>query len=97
MDMITQGMIAAATVLWLLHYVGIRRVFGYNAIVDFVVTAGFIWMFAGSYAGMMTGVIAGLMVSITLKIGRAMFGYEKATFARRKGRIIPSFIWRRYS
>lgn len=96
MDMITQGFIAAITVLWLLHYVGLRRIFGYAAIVDIVVTAGFIWMFAGSYAGMMTGVIAGLMVSITLKVGRALFGYERAVLARRRNRVLPSFVWRRF-
>lgn len=93
MDMITQGFIAAMTVLWILHYFGLRRVFGLAAVVDIIVTAGFIWMFAGSYAGMMTGVIAGLMVSITLKFGRALVGYERLRLMRRKGAILPSFVW----
>ena len=93
MDMITQGMIAALTVLWLLSYVGFRRVFAYNAIVDLVITGGFVYMFAGSYAGMMTGVIAGLFVSITLKFGRAIFGAERLTLARRKGHVVPEFVW----
>lgn len=96
MDMITQGIIAAATVLWLLSYFGLRRIFGYAAVVDILVTAGFVWAFAGSYAGMMTGVIAGLLVSMVLKAGRALFGYERAVVARRRGRILPSLIWRRF-
>jgi hypothetical protein len=93
MDMIVQGMIAAATLLWLLSYVGFRRVFAYTAWVDLLVTGGFVVMFAGSYAGMMTGVIAGLMVSLCLRIGRAALGVERLRFIRRSGDILPSLVW----
>lgn len=93
MDMITQGFIAALTVIWLLSYIGFRRVFGYAFIFDVVITGTFIWMFAGSYAGMMTGVIAGLMVSIFLRIGGKIFGRERLRVARRKGDILPSTYW----
>lgn len=93
MDMIIQGLIAALTVLWLLSYFGFRRVFGYAAVLDILITGTFIIMFAGSYAGMMTGVIAGLTVSIVLRFGRALFGYAKLRFVRRSGHILPSMIW----
>ena len=93
MDMITQGAIAAVTILWLFSYVGFRRVFAYNALVDLLVTGGFIYMFAGSYAGMMTGVIAGLIVSLVLRFGRSAFGCSKPRLIRRSGDIIPSMVW----
>jgi len=93
MDMIVQGFIAAATVLWLFSYVGFRRVFAHAFVLDIVVTGGFIIAFAGSYAGMMTGVIAGLMVSMFFRIGRKLVGTERPRLARAKGRIIPSLIW----
>jgi len=93
MDMIFQGFIAAATVLYLFSYIGFRRVFAYAFILDIIVTGGFIWMFAGSYAGMMTGVIAGLLVSATFRIGRRLFGVEKLRLIRGYGRIFPSVIW----
>lgn len=93
MDMIVQGGIAAATALWLLSYIGFRRVFGQAFFVDALVTAGFIVMFAGSYAGMMTGVIAGLMVSMFIRAGRALVGSSKPRFIRRSGDILPSLIW----
>lgn len=93
MDMLLQGFIAAATVLYLFSYIGFRRVFAYAFILDIIVTGGFIWMFAGSYAGMMTGVIAGLLVSATFRIGRRLFGVEKLRLIRGYGRIFPSVIW----
>lgn len=95
MDMITQGLIAAATIMWLLSYFNFRRLLGYAALLDIVITGGFMWMFAGSYAGMMTGLIAGLIVSISLRAGRKLFGVERLTFRRADGSIIPSLVWTR--
>jgi hypothetical protein len=94
MDMITQGGIAALTVLWLLSYVGFRKVLGYAFLVDVFVTGTFILMFSGSYAGMMTGVIAGLLVSMFLRIGSLVIRPQRLTVRRRKSRILPSVIWR---
>ena len=94
MDMITQGFIAACTLIWLLSYLPVRRVFGYALLVDILCTGTLIMMFAGSYAGMMTGVIAGLMISMFLRVGRALFGAERLTVARRKNAIAPSIVWR---
>lgn len=93
MDMITQGLIAAATVLWLLSYIGFRRVFAFAFALDIIITGGFVLAFAGSYAGMMTGVIAGLIVSLTFRIGRALVGVERPRFVRRSGDLFPSLIW----
>jgi len=93
MDMIWQGLIAAATVLYLCSYIGFRRVFAYAFILDIIVTGGFIWMFQGSYAGMMTGVIAGLTFSAFMRIGRTIFGVERLIPMRARGHILPSMRW----
>lgn len=93
--MLMQGLIAAVTILWLLSYFGFRRVFGYAAVVDIVVTGGFMYMFAGSYGGMMTGLVAGLIVSCVLKFGGRVFGKERARVARLKGDLFPSLVWQR--
>ena len=93
MDMILQGLIAAATVLYLCSYIGFRRIFAYAFLIDLAVTIGFIVMFAGSYAGMMTGVIAGLTFSAFMRIGRRVAGIEKLKFVRGYGRILPTPIW----
>lgn len=91
--MITQGMIAAATVLWLLSYIGWRRVFAYNWFWDIAITSLMVYMFRGSYAGMMTGVIAGIIVSLFLRFGRALVGAERPKLVRRAGHIFPSMVW----
>jgi len=93
MDMITQGFIAAATVLWLLSYIGFRKVFHFAFLVDVVCTGTFVFAFAGSYAGMMTGVIAGLMVSMFIKTGRAVAGSLKPSLVRAKGNVLPTLVW----
>lgn len=91
--MLFQGLVAAATILWLLSYFNFRRVFGYAAFVDIAITVGFMVMFAGSFGGMMTGLIAGLMVSIVLKFGGRVFGRERVSIARLKGNLLPSIVW----
>ena len=93
MDMIVQGIIAAVTVLYLISYIGFRRAFAFAFALDIIVTAGFIWAFAGSYAGMMTGVIAGLTFSMFLRIGRRMFGVERVRVMRAYGCILPTLVW----
>jgi hypothetical protein len=93
MDMIIQGAIAAATVLYLLSYLNFRRVFNYAFLVDAIVTGGFIFMFAGSYAGMMTGVIAGLIVSCCIRVGRATMGVEEPSIVRMQGELKPTVQW----
>ena len=93
MDMIVQGIIAAATLLYLFTYFNIRRVLFFSLAIDVIVTGGFIYMFAGSYAGMMTGVIAGLLVSLSLRAGRKLVGIERPLLARAKGNLLPSIRW----
>jgi len=93
MDMIIQGLIAAATVLYLMSYIGFRRVFAFAFVVDTVVTLSLILAFAGSYAGMMTGVIAGLTFSMFMRIGRRLVGVERVRLVRGYGRIIPTMLW----
>jgi hypothetical protein len=93
MDMISQGFIAALTVLWLLSYLKFRRVFAFAFVVDAVCTGLLIYMFSGSYAGMMTGVIGGAMISLFLRAGRSVAGTEKLMFVRKRGHLLPSPVW----
>lgn len=93
MDMILQGLIAAGTVLYLLSYCNLRRVFAHAFIVDAVCTITLVWAFSGSYAGMMTGVIAGMALSMFIRIGRRIMGIERLTLVRGYGRILPTMVW----
>lgn len=93
MDMLTQGLIAAITIVWLLSYVKLRRVFAFAPVVDAACTGLLIFMFSGSYAGMMTGVIGGMLISVFLRAGRSVAGTERPMWVRRRGAILPSLIW----
>lgn len=93
--MLTQGLITALAVLWLLSYLPLRRVFGYAFAVDIIITGTLMWMFAGSYGGMMTAVISGMILSMFLRTGALLFGAERLTVARRQGAIIPEPVWRK--
>jgi len=93
MDMLLQGLIAAGTVLYLLSYFNLRRIFAHAFIVDLACTALLVYAFSGSYAGMMTGVIAGMTLSMFLRVGRKLLGIERMTFVRGYGHIFPTLIW----
>jgi len=93
MDMLTQGIFTAVMLLWLLSYFPWRRVFAFAGVLDICITLGMMWMFRGSYAGMMTGVFAGVIVSATLKFGGRLFGTECPRIVRKTGALIPSVVW----
>ena len=56
---------------------GLRRIAGYATVFDVVITATLMWMFTGTYAGMMTGIIAGGIISIFLNVTRRTLGVER--------------------
>jgi hypothetical protein len=91
--MIESGLIASIGLLLILIRFNIRRICGYATIVDIVATLSFMWMFAGTYAGMMTGLVAGVVVSLTLNTIRKFWGFERATFVRTQGSLLPVVVW----
>ena len=95
MDMLTQGIFTAAMILWLLSYFGWRRVFAFAGVLDITITLTMMYMFKGSYAGMMTGVFAGVIVSMVLKFGGRVFGTERPRVIRKSGALLPSLVWTR--
>lgn len=93
MDMLVQGIFAALTILWLLSYFGMRRVFAFAGVFDITLTLGLMYAFKGSYAGLMTGVFAGIILSLTMKFGGRIVGTERPKFVRRSGNILPTVVW----
>jgi hypothetical protein len=76
-------------------YFNIRRLAGYAALIDIAVFVLCVYLFMGTYAGMMTGIIAGLMFSVFLRGVRRCAGYEKL-HVRMHSRARPEFYWKRY-
>ncbi len=83
----------AVAFIFLFSYFGFKKVAGYAVIVDIAVFALCIYLFKGTYAGMMTGIIAGICISVFLKSIRRTVGYEKLRLVRYKGKLVPEWEW----
>jgi len=64
--MLLAGLLTAAGFLILLYKLNIKRILQYDLIIDIAVTFFLMWIFAGTFAGMMAAIIGGLLVSIVL-------------------------------
>ena len=83
----------AVCFILLMTYLNIRRIAGYALFVDIGLFVLFVWLFMGTYAGMMTGIIAGLIVTCFLKGVRKSIGYERLRLQRRVGELYPRIRW----
>lgn len=75
---------------------GLKRVLGYDLYVDIALTAILMFLFAGSFSGMVVALIGGLIISIVLLVLRKLIGmerYEDYTFDNGK----TETVWVRYS
>ncbi len=91
--MIEAGLVSAIGLIIVLARFNFLRICGYATLVDIVATSAFVWMFIGTYAGMMTGIFAGVLVSFTLNVIRTLYGYDRAQLIRQSGALIPSLVW----
>ena len=83
----------AVAFIFLFSYFGFKRVAGYAWLVDIAIFALCIYLFKGTYAGMMTGIFAGIIISVFLKSVRNTIGYEKVKMVRYEGKLVPEFTW----
>jgi hypothetical protein len=97
--MLSAGLLTALGIIFLLYKVGFKRVLGYDVIVDIVATIGLMYIFAGTYSGMMAAIIGGLFISVVLIIAKRFVNYEKLTcswvpFAVKNIKLKrPKFYW----
>ena len=75
--MLIAGLLTAVGMLFLLYKVGFKRVLAYDVIVDVVATIGLMYVFAGTYSGMMAAIIGGLFISVVLIIAKQFVSYKK--------------------
>ncbi len=64
--MIFAGLLSALGLLVLIFKFGIRRVIAYDIPIDIAITGLLMYLFAGTYSGMIAAMVGGLIVSITL-------------------------------
>jgi|TARA_B110000261_G_C12935144_1_gene298127 hypothetical protein len=82
--MITAGLISAAGLLFLLFKFGARRVITYDIPIDILTTSLLMFLFAGTFGGMMAAMVGGLVVSITLYVMKSTMTREELKWVRTK-------------
>ena len=75
--MIIAGLISAAGLLFLLFKFGVRRVIAYDIPIDILTTSLLMFLFAGTFGGMMAAMVGGLAVSIILYVLKATMTREQ--------------------
>lgn len=82
-ELVIIGLVSALSLFVLLLIAGkktLRRVLGFGVIVDIVLSALLIWMFAGTYSGMVAALAGGLFISAVLRLTAKIVGREHLTW-----------------
>ncbi len=94
------GLLSALGLLFLIFKFGIRRVISYDIPVDIAVTVLLMYVFAGTYSGMMAAMVGGLIVSATLFIMKRTMVREVLAIRKRDVQLtsklsipFPEFRW----
>lgn len=90
--MILAGFLSALGLLFLIFKFGVRRIITYDIPIDIAVTGFLMYVFAGTYSGMLAAMIGGLIVSITLFIMKRTMRRE--TLQLTKTDKFPYRAWR---
>ena len=92
--MLEAGVLTAIGVIWILSRLPLRRVAGYALQVDVIVTGALMWVFVGTYAGMVTGTLAGVIVSAFLTLVKRTVGAERLALVKKEGKKLPDVEWK---
>ena len=92
--MFESALITAIGLIGLMFYFDIKKIAGYAVIVDIVLMLFMLWVFSGTYAGMMTGFFASLMITGFLRLVRYMFGYKTVAIKKVPNSPVPHTYWK---
>jgi len=82
--MIMAGLISAAGILFLLFKFGVRRVISFDIPIDIATTGLLMFLFAGTFGGMMAAMVGGLSISIILFIMKKTMNREELMLVKVK-------------
>jgi len=92
--MLEAGLLTAIGVIWIMCRMNLKRIAGYALAWDIGITALLVFLFIGTYAGMVTGMLAGLIISAFLTIVKKTAGAERLGLARNKDQAVPRLRWK---
>ena len=82
--MIIAGFLSAVGLLFLIFKFGVRRVIAYDIPIDILTTSLLMFLFAGTFGGMMAAMVGGLAVSIILYVLKATMTREQLMLVKTK-------------
>ncbi len=75
--MITAGICSALALLFLLFKLDFRKLIKHDFLLDVTFTLFLMWLFAGTFAGMMAAIVGGLIISVVLFIAKRTMRREE--------------------
>ena len=104
--MLIGGILTGFSVLFMTMKLGIRKIIGYDAVLDIVLAVILMIFFHGTAAGMLVALMAGLVISGIMRLVRLFYGYERLELRQIPTKIqiapfkfatrivnIPRFVW----
>jgi hypothetical protein len=94
--LLTPGFIVCAAFFILLLKLrrdAFRKLLGFDLYLDILATIIMMYMFQGTYAGMMAALVGGLAFSILLIIAKKLIGYKKLVYVNDSNHVIPTLRW----
>jgi len=91
--MIFAGLISALGILFLLFKFGVRRIISFDIPIDIASTGLLMFLFAGTFGGMMAAMFCGLIISITLFVMKKMMAREELMWVKTKKFPYRKFAW----
>lgn len=95
-EMIVAGLMTVLACIVTMARMNLRRWLGYATVVDVTFTLGMLYMFHGTFSGVVAASFAGLFMSLALTALRYVMGYERATVVRWNWVSPPDLVWNSY-
>jgi hypothetical protein len=95
--MVLAGALTVAALIVTMVRIDLRKCLGYATPIDLTFTAMMLYMFHGTYSGIVAAASAGLFMSLALSLLVRVFGYERARVVRIHWTTLPEVEWIAYA
>lgn len=93
LTMMLAGAITVAALIVTMARINLKRCLGYSTAIDLTFTALMLYMFHGTFSGIVAAASAGLFMSLALTVLVKILGYERARVIRFHWMKMPDVEW----
>lgn len=97
MSMVLAGGLTVSALIVTMYRINIKRCLGYATTIDVIFSLSMLYMFHGTYSGIIAAASAALFMSLTLSVLVRLYGYERARVLRFHWMTLPSVEWIYYA